>query len=93
MQPIVFQIFNSLNQSDYANGFEADVLIDEIDFTANILPFGDPNEALLRAAINNIIGVATKSSLELKNRVFKEGTISDRKFSDEMYILPSEEKL
>jgi len=94
MQPITFQIFNSLNQSDYSDGFAPTIEVDEIDFTANILPFGDTNEALLSTAINNITGAVAKSAaLRPKLAVRKLGTIAKKKFSEEMYILPEEEKL
>ena len=94
LQPITFQIFNSLNQSNYTEGFLADIEVDEIDFTANILPFGDTNEVLLRTAINNILGISTRSSqLTPKLQVYKYGKLAKKKFSEEMYILPGEEIL
>ena len=89
MQPIVFQIFNKLDQSDYTNGFEPNIEVNEIDFTANILPFGDENEALLKAAIDAITGSITKSSKAV-TKVYKSGTIPIQKFSQEMYIMPNE---
>jgi len=89
MQPIVFQIFNTLDQSDYTAGFEPNILINEIDFTANILPFGDENEAVLKAAIDAITGSITKASKPVV-KVQVMGTIPIRKFSQEMYIIPNE---
>ncbi len=89
MQPIVFQIFNSLDQSDYTNGFEPNIEVNEIDFTANILPFGDENEALLKAAIEAIEGSITKS-LKPSVKVHAIGKIPVQKFSQEMYIMPNE---
>ncbi len=91
MQPIVFQIFNSLDQSDYTNGFEPNIEVNEIDFTANILPFGDENEALLQAAINSITGSVTKSSSSTV-KVQTIGKIPVRKFSQEMYTFPNDNK-
>ncbi len=89
LQPIVFQIFNSIDQSDYTNGFEPDVEINEIDFTTNILPFGDENEALLKATIDVITG--TKSTaVKAKIKVYSYETIPIQKFSQEMYIMPNE---
>ena len=88
MQPIVFQIFNSLDQSDYANGFEPNIEVDEIAFTANILPFGDENEALLKAALDAITGSVTKS-LEPTIKAEPMRKMPIRKFSQEMYVFPN----
>lgn len=90
LQPITFQIFNSLNQNDYGDGFVADVEVNEVDFTANILPFGDTNEAMLRVAINHILGIGPKS-VKPKWTVFKQGNIAKQKFAEEMYMLPGED--
>jgi len=90
MQPIVFQIFNSLDQSDYTNGFEPNIEVNEIDFTANILPFGDENEALLKAAIDNISGSITKSSRS-SIKVQPLHKLPVKKFSQEMYVFPDKE--
>ena len=91
LQPIVFQIFNSLGQSDYAEGFEANIAVDELDFTANILPFGDTDEPLLRAAID-AINAATKSFEIPPTKVELLEKIKYKKFTDAMYMLPGEEK-
>ncbi len=90
MQPIVFQIFNSLDQSDYSDGFAPNITVNEIDFTANILPFGDENEALLKAAIDNIVGSVTKS-LHPSIKSQPLGKMPVRKFSQEMYVFPNDD--
>jgi hypothetical protein len=54
MQPIVVKIFNSLNQSDYSEGFIPNVADD--DNTLELLPLGDPNENLLSLALAEING-------------------------------------
>ncbi|MFO7672696.1 MAG: S41 family peptidase, partial [Lutibacter sp.] len=46
MQPIVFQIYNKLDQSHYTQGFVPNIEIKEFQFWNNILPFGDENEAV-----------------------------------------------
>jgi len=89
LQPIVFQIFNSLGQSDYAEGFDPNIAVDELDFTANILPFGDTNEVLLRTALDDI-SVATKTVKLPSTKVEMLEKIKQEKFSDEMYIMPGE---
>lgn len=53
MQPIVVKSYNSLDQSDYSNGFKPD--IDNADNSLTILPLGDINENLLSIAISQIV--------------------------------------
>jgi len=86
MQPIVFQIYNSLGQSDYTDGFDPNINVKENDFWNNILPFGDENEVLLKTALDDIRGIiiskrANSSSLEEFN-----SNITTPKSSSEMYI-------
>lgn len=57
MQPIVVKVYNSLNQSDYGNGFTPNVLNE--DNSLYIYPLGDTREALLSQAIGQITGTAT----------------------------------
>ena len=92
LQPIVFQIFNSLGQSDdYDDGFEPNIFVDELDFAANILPFGDTNEPLLRAAINNITS-ASKLLRQPLTKVQLLEKVEFEKFHDELYIMPEKDK-
>lgn len=60
LQPIVMKMYNSKGQSDYADGFTADIRIDE--FAHEMKPIGDENEILLKAAID-IIGGKTLATL------------------------------
>ncbi len=53
MQPIVFQIYNKTGQSDYTLGFEPDIEVKEYQFWNTILPFGDENEVVLKAALDD----------------------------------------
>lgn len=53
MQPIVVKTFNSLDQSDYSNGFTPN--IKDLD-NGPQYPLGDVNEQLLKLAINQITG-------------------------------------
>jgi C-terminal processing protease CtpA/Prc len=56
MQPIVTKLFNKDGQSDYAKGFQPQIL-DE-DNSLYIYPLGDPRETLLSRAIHEISGVS-----------------------------------
>jgi hypothetical protein len=57
MQPIVVKVYNSLDQSDYGNGFTPNVLNE--DNGLFIYPLGDTRETLLSQAIAQITGTAT----------------------------------
>src|SRR5690606_42014692 len=64
--PIISQSFNSLDQSDYTEGFAPNVSIKE---SAELLrPFGDLNELLLRTAISNITGIPSGARFQQLNR-------------------------
>ncbi|WP_335964472.1 S41 family peptidase [Galbibacter sp. PAP.153] len=92
LQPIVFQIFNSEKENNYDNGFEPDITIEEAPYAANILPFGDPNEIMLRTTLDAISGASAKSSLSRKGTLPAVAKIKGKKFSTEMYIAPGDEK-
>ena len=87
MQPIVVKIANSAGVTDYVNGLVPDFRIEED--IANLMPFGDQNETLLKVALNDIQGIP-QSSLTLKsqqmglNKVFDSQSL--RPFSKQMYI-------
>jgi carboxyl-terminal processing protease len=59
--PIVSQSFNSLDQSDYTNGFTPNIVVKESQERAR--QFGDVNELLLRTAISQITGVPSGARL------------------------------
>ena len=89
MQPIVFQIYNKLGESEYYNGFVPDIEVVEYQYWNNILPYGDENEVVLKAALDDIQGVSSKSSLKAKNVnsiELLEFKALDNKFEKEMYI-------
>jgi C-terminal processing protease CtpA/Prc len=69
MHPITFKIFNSEGKSDYADGWPPDIMKGDIfdyDNQGYVVPqediyeLGDPNERLLRIALNLINGSDTK---------------------------------
>lgn len=89
MQPIIVKITNSQGISDYVNGLTPDYSAKED--IANLLPFGDQNETLLRVALNDIKGVplsGKKPSLKSEQLGLKEVFDSQdrRPFSKQMYI-------
>lgn len=87
MQPIVVKIANSAGVSDYVDGLVPDFSAEED--IGNLMPFGDQNETLLKAVLNNIKGLP-QSAIVLKSqklglkRVFDSQNI--RPFSKQMYI-------
>lgn len=88
MQPIVFQIFNKNGESDYTQGFTPDVEVLEYQYWNNILPFGDENEVVLKAALDDIKGITSKISSVKKTDALKNSEIKipEIKFEKEMYI-------
>lgn len=87
LQPIVVKISNSAGTTDFPEGLFPDVPIEED--IRDLLPLGDPNEALLAATINHILG-KRKVSMRLDYEPLRYRVIADSKdrdpFSDEMYI-------
>lgn len=61
MQPIVSQAFNSLNQSDYSDGFIPDEKYEE---TLHVGVLGDVREPLLSKALTRILGHAPARKTE-----------------------------
>lgn len=66
LQPIVVKVYNSLDQSDYSDGFTPDVL--HKDNSLYLYPLGDAREALLSQAIAQITGTATTARVEGERR-------------------------
>ncbi|WP_299001931.1 S41 family peptidase [uncultured Tenacibaculum sp.] len=85
MQPITFQIYNKLNQSEYVNGFTADIEVNEFSSWNNFLAFGDENEILLKAVLDNIKGVASKPQ-DFSNIQVLEENLQKNRFEKEMYF-------
>jgi C-terminal processing protease CtpA/Prc len=54
MQPIVVRSYNSLDQSEYSNGFYPDIV--DLDNSLVLAPLGDVNERLLNIALEHITG-------------------------------------
>ncbi|KAA6345571.1 hypothetical protein EZS27_006884 [termite gut metagenome] len=71
LHPIVCKIYNSENNSDYANGFVPDYLIEENKGTNldRFLELGNPNELLLNAALNIINETYQENEQEAVSRL------------------------
>lgn len=65
--PIVTQSFNSNDESDYSNGFNPNITVDEA--TERLRPFGDVTEQLLRTALTEITGEAPSGRFQKLDRV------------------------
>lgn len=59
LRPVVCEVFNAQGTADYASGFTPDEQAGSLSNLASVLPFGDPNEALLAKAIALINGETT----------------------------------
>lgn len=78
MQPIIFKLYNSLNQADYDDGFIPDIT--DADNIQEIYPLGDENERLLSQAIDHITGgVIARQSRTQQARNIELGTSADFK--------------
>ena len=90
MQPIVFAAYNKNGESDFIQGFLPDIEVKEWNYWDNILPFGDENEIVLKAALDDIRGITAKTSLSKRQQKarFIDSEKSDYKFDKEMYIDP-----
>ena len=66
MQLIVSKVFNSNGQSDYDNGFEPDISINELQFIQDLQPLGDLNEQLLATAIDQLCSTCRTMPLEFE---------------------------
>lgn len=56
MHPIVCKIYNAEGTSDYEQGFDANIQVNENSDLSRFLPFGDENELLLGTALSVIDG-------------------------------------
>jgi len=89
IQPIIFQIFNDDNESDFIHGFEPNILVEEWNYWDTILPFGDENEVVLKAALDDIRGFSAKQTAPVQSSEKIDIDLSTNKFEKEMYITPN----
>jgi hypothetical protein len=89
MQPIIAKYSNSLDVSDFVNGFTPDINAPED--IGNMLPLGDENETMLKATLDNIKGLKSQgvvSRSSLANSRFVFGSKERNRFSRDMYVDP-----
>lgn len=88
MQPIVLKVANSQGVSDFVGGLPADV--SAVEDIANLLPFGDPDEPLLKATIDHILGIPAAKGRVVEdtpsNYIDIMGSDDVMRFSGDMYI-------
>lgn len=89
MQPIVAKSYNSLNQSDYSDGFEPNILNE--DRHLQIEPIGDLDETLLSEAINHITG-GSGARKQIARGIQAENVASSTDFKRGSYYLVLDEK-
>jgi carboxyl-terminal processing protease len=89
MQPIVVKYANKLGVSDFVNGLTPDIIAEED--IANLLPFGDPHEKLLRYVLSDMSGIPITSKT-LKSAQIGLKKVADshdfKPFATDMYINP-----
>lgn len=89
MQPIIVKYTNSIGVSDYIDGLDPDIRAEE-DFAA-LLPFGDPNEDLLKVALAHIKGLPV-TGMTLKSAKMGLRKVADsqsfKPFANEMFVDP-----
>ncbi|MGB3591319.1 MAG: S41 family peptidase [Nonlabens sp.] len=85
MQPLVLKSINSAGVTDYFDGLEPDIALQE-DF-GNLGTLGDPTEPLLQAALNDILlnGRRTQFSNPVNSEEIM-GSNSFKPFGNEMWI-------
>ena len=93
MQPIVVKFANSQGVTDFFNGLTPNIVAEE-DF-AHLMPFGDPNETLLKVVLDDMQGLTTTAkTLKSAKMGLKKVTDSHayKPFGNEMYINPEKLK-
>lgn len=91
MQPIVVKSYNSLDQSDYSEGFEPN--IEDLDNDLELYPLGDENETLLGIAIDQITGGSSSRKNITARKTFAEtlGTSADLKRGSYNLVIDDEQ--
>lgn len=87
MQPIVFKTTNSEGISDFVDGFNPNVFVEE-DF-GNLLSFGNENDPLLKAALDHIKGITPSATVKITQLNSFKDSKDLKRFAKDMYIEPS----
>jgi C-terminal processing protease CtpA/Prc len=85
IQPITSKLANSLDFSDYSEGFIPDIEIREIDYLSTMKPLGDPNEILLKTALEDLLGIEMTGRRESPKRL-RMLTLTKNRFENEMHL-------
>ncbi|GAB4025404.1 S41 family peptidase [Spirosoma gilvum] len=87
MQPIVFKSYNSAGTSDYSTGFTPNV---EVEEPITLLPLGDTNEVMLKAALSQISGSTAngRQAASERNPLLQVGSSIQRKAGGKSMIRP-----
>lgn len=94
MQPIVVKYANSAGVTDFVNGLTPDIVASED--IANLLPFGDPNEGLLKVVLADMSGNGIVSQTLKSAQIGLIKVADSQQFKphgNEMYINPIKLKL
>lgn len=87
MQPIIVKYANSAGVSDFVDGLTPDIVAEED--IANLLPFGDPNETLLKAVLTDMQG-SVVTAMTLKSAQMGLRKVADsqtlKRFGTDMYV-------
>lgn len=84
--PIISQSFNSLDQSDYTQGFAPNIAIKESEEL--LRPLGDVSEIMLRTAITKITGIPSGGRFQQLDRVDVGSTLDEKIRSGVMIEAP-----
>ncbi|RLJ69563.1 S41 family peptidase [Pedobacter alluvionis] len=77
MHPIIYKLFNAAGNGGYSNGIGPDISVNELE-TLPLLPFGDVNDPLIKAALSRITGktkVALSALKQDRAGAFKIGSV------------------
>jgi hypothetical protein len=89
MQPIVVKYANSDGKSDFYEGLFPNIYVEED--VVHLMPLGDPNETLLKVALDDMKGITvTAQTLKSATMGLKKVVVgkSLKPFGNEMYINP-----
>lgn len=84
LQPIVSRVYNSKGESNYSNGFDADIQIRETQYLETMYPLGDEREVLFAKALEQICPSCRTQPIEptTANMNFEEIAESSEVYND-----------
>lgn len=84
LHPIVGQLYNSKNESNYSAGFTPDITLDEMSDFTTFEQFGSANELLLKkamAVINGEIVIPPKPATKAMDSVIRKSSLDRKKMN------------